>query len=252
MSYIHDFLTTYLLAMLRFLPAVLLVPLSPLRWAPGLVRIALLMLLAWLATALMSAPVSLHGVAAWISAICAELLIGTAFGLAVMLPNAALHTAGWVLDVQAGSSAGVLFDPGSQNDTQAVFGTALMLVAIALFFVLDLHLQLYRMLAVSIQLAPLGRGGVQLQWDGLAGLLGQSFLLGFAVVLPAILGLLLVDVGVAYATRSMPQANVYFLALPLKLLAAVGLLMATLPFVPVLFARLFRDAYARVPALLGG
>jgi flagellar biosynthesis protein FliR len=45
---------------------------------------------------------------------------------------------------------------------------------------------------------------VRLEWDGFAGLLGQSFLLGFMVVLPVILSLLLVDVGVAYATRSMP------------------------------------------------
>lgn len=252
MPALHDFLATYVLALLRFLPTVLLLPLSPLRWAPGLVRIALLMLLAWLGTSLMPAAVSLQGGPAWISAICGELLIGTAFGLAVMLPNAALHTAGWVLDIQAGSSAGALFDPGSQNDMQAVFGTALMLIATALFFLLDLHLQLYRMLAVSLQMVPLGRGGVRLEWDGLAGLLGQSFLLGFMVVLPVILGLLLVDVGVAYATRSMPQANVYFLALPLKLLAAIGLMMATLPFVPTLFARLFNNAFARVPTLLGG
>lgn len=252
MNALQTFLATYLLALLRFLPIVLLVPLSPLRWAPGLVRVALLMVLAWLGTSLTTAPLVLQGGAAWMSAICGELLIGTAFGLAIMLPNAALHTAGWVLDVQAGSSAGVLFDPGSQNDTQAVFGTALMLATTALFFVLDLHLQLYRMLGTSMQLVPLGRGGVQLEWDGLAGMLGQSFLLGFSVVLPVIMGLLLVDVGVAYATRSMPQANVYFLALPLKLLAAVGLLMATLPFVPTLFSRLFNDAYSRVPALLGG
>ena len=45
---------------------------------------------------------------------------------------------------------------------------------------------------------------MRLEWDGLEGLLGQSFLLGFMVVLPVILSLLLVDVGVAYATRSMP------------------------------------------------
>lgn len=77
------------------------------------------------------------------------------------------------------------------------------------------------------------------------GLLGQSFLLGFMVVLPVILSLLLVDVGVAYATRSMPQANVYFLALPLKLLAAIGLVIATLPFVPTLFACVQQHARAR-------
>ncbi len=39
----------------------------------------------------------------------------------------------------------------------------------------------------------------------------------------------------------------YFLALPLKLLAAIGLVIATLPFVPTLVARLFKNTLARVP-----
>lgn len=251
MDALQSFVAVYVLAMLRYLPVFVLAPLTPLRWAPPLVRIVLVMLLAWM-TAQWATPLAVNGIAAWMSAICGELLIGLAFGLAVMLPHAALHTAGWVIDVQAGSSAGVLFDPGSQSDTQAVFGNALMWLATVLFFVLDLHLQLYRMLAVSVQLVPLGRSGAHLAWDGLAALLGNSFLLGLAVVMPVMFGLLLVDVGVAYATRSMPQANVYFLALPLKLLVAIGLLMATLPLFPALFARLYRDAFQRVPGLLGG
>ena len=72
------------------------------------------------------------------------------------------------------------------------------------------------------------------------------------VVAPVLLGLFAIDIGVAYATRSMPQANVYFLALPLKVLVAMLLLIAALRFSPALLMRLYHDAFARVPAMLGG
>ena len=132
-----------------------------------------------------------------------------------MLPQASLHMGGWSIDVQAGASAAVLFNPAAQGETQSLLGTLLMLVGTVLFFTLDLHLDLYRLLVASAQVLPLGQGG-RLHPDGLFGLLGGSFLLGLVLVAPVVLALLAVDIGAAYATRSMPQANVYFLALPFR------------------------------------
>jgi flagellar biosynthesis protein FliR len=49
----------------------------------------------------------------------------------------------------------------------------------------------------------------------------------------------------------MPQANVYFLALPLKVAVALMLLAMTLAFAPTLIGRLYQDAFARLPAVFG-
>ncbi len=250
----QGFVSTFMLAFLRYLPSVVLATLTPLRWTPPLVRIVLALALAWMtvqaAPAVAVSP-GQHGALGWVVAACGELMIGLAFGLAVMMPQAALHLSGWVADVQAGMSAAVLFNPGAQGDMQSLLGTALMLLGTVLFFTLDLHLDLYRMVATSARVLPLGHAGMRLDLEGFLGLLGSSFLLGLMLVAPIMLGLLAVDVGVAYATRSMPQANVYFLALPLKAMVALLLMMATLPFVPALFERMYRDAFARIPQMLG-
>jgi len=251
----QSFAASFMLAFLRYLPAVVLAALTPLRWTPPLLRIVLALALAWMtvqAAPLAAVTPGQQGALGWVAAACGELMIGLAFGLAVMLPQAALHLSGWVVDVQAGMSAAVLFNPGSQGDMQSMLGTAVMLLGTVLFFTLDLHLELYRMLVASARAIPVGQAGVRLDAAGFFGLLGSSFLLGLMLVAPIVLGLFAVDVGVAYATRSMPQANVYFLALPLKAVVALLLMMATLPFVPALFARLYRDAFARVPQMLGG
>lgn len=246
---------TFVLAFLRYLPAVVLAALTPLRWTPAMLRIVLAMALAWMTVQAMPEAAiqpGQHGALGWTIAAMGELMIGLSFGLAVMAPQAALHMSGWLIDVQAGMSAAVLFNPGAQGDMQSLLGTALMLLGTVLFFTLDLHLDLYRLLATSTQIIPVGQAGGRLDLGGFLGLLGSSFLLGLMIVAPVVLGLLAVDTAVAYATRSMPQANVYFLALPLKVIVALLLLVATLPFVPALFERMYRDAFARVPQMLGG
>jgi flagellar biosynthesis protein FliR len=42
----------------------------------------------------------------------------------------------------------------------------------------------------------------------------------------------------------MPQANVYFVALPLKVMAGFTLLAGSLRFAPPLIERLYRDAFS--------
>ena len=254
MDAIERFAALLALAFLRYLPPLVLPALTPMRWAPALVRIVMALALAWLTVLALpldaATPTRLDGMY-WVVAAMGELTIGFAFGLVVMVPQAALHVSGWLLDVQAGLSAATLFNPGAQGDMQSMLGTALALLTTVLFFTLDLHLELYRALVASTRVLPLGEMAVRPDASALFGLLGSSFLLALVVVAPVMLGLFAVDVGVAYATRSMPQANVYFLMLPLKIVIALLLLMATLPFVPAMIERLFRDAFARAPALLG-
>lgn len=242
------------LALLRYLPAIVLPAFTPLRWAPPLLRTVLALGLGWL-TVLALPEDAMQAIGApgfsWVLAAFGELSVGLAFGAVLMFPQAALNFAGWLVDVQAGLSAATLFNPGGQGDVQSMVGAALGLLATVLFFVLDLHLELYRMLVATSQVIPVGGAGFRLDAGAFLGLVGSSFLLGLAVVMPVVVGLFAVDVGVAYATRSMPQANVYFLMLPVKIIVALLLMAAVLPFMPALLQRLYQDAFQRVPALLG-
>jgi flagellar biosynthetic protein FliR len=83
-------------------------------------------------------------------------------------------------------------------------------------------------------------------------MLGSQFLLGLMVVMPVMMGLFAVDVFVAIASRSMPQANIYFLSLPMKVAAVLVLLAASLRLAPTLMARLFRDALDGANTMVGG
>lgn len=254
MDALLTFIALFVFALLRYLPVVALPALSPLGWAPPLVRTVLLLALAWLTV--LALPVT-EPAPHWrypmglVLAGLGELLLGMTFGLALLVPNAALHTAGWLVDMQAGLSASNLLDPAGGGSAESLLGRALMLASVVLFFTLDLHLVLFRGLQGSAQWLPLGGLDIRLDPAGFFGLLGSAFLLGLMVVAPVVLGLFCIDVGVAYATRSMPQANVFFLALPLKVATGMCLLALSLWFAAELIGRLYRDAMSRVPAVLG-
>lgn len=245
----------FIMALLRYLPVIALPAMSPFSWAPGMVRGVLLLGLSWLtvmSVPSMQAPLHWREPIGLIVAGAGELLLGMVFGLAIMVPNASLSVAGWLADTQAGLSAAVVFNPAAQHDAESVLGVALMLLSTVLFFLLDLHIRLFQLLVGAAQAIPLGSLSLHLDMDAFLAMFGGSFLLGLMVVSPIVLGLLMLDIAVGYATRSMPQANVYFLALPLKVAVALLLLAVSLSFAPHLIGRLFGDAFNRIPAVLGG
>lgn len=252
MEAIQSFLILFALASLRYLPMTVLPAFSPLAWAPMTVRIVVMLALAWLAVLALPGQIAFEGGAGrLLLAVLGELMLGAVFGLAFLLPKAALHGAGWLVDMQAGLGAATLFNPSADTGAESLLGHALMLAMTVLFFVLDLHLLLFRTMAASLQWLPLG-GGVRLGADAFLRMLGTSFIAGLMLVAPVVIGLFCVDLGVGYASRSMPQANMYFLALPVKIAVAMGMLALTLPHLPALMGRLFIQATEQVPSVLGG
>lgn len=238
----------WLLALLRFAPLLVIPAVTPFSWAPLHVRIMLLFALSALLAGVAPLGALPDGL---LLPVVSELLVGGCYGLAVMLPMAALGLSARVLDVQAGLASASLFNPSLQaNDT--TLGSALSMVGTFAFFALGFHLLVMRSLVESARWLPLGSGGHLPSAAPLFAMLGSQFLLGMMVVMPVILGLFAVDIFVAIASRSMPQANVYFLSLPLKVAAVLVLLAASLRLAPALMGRLFRDALHGANAMVGG
>lgn len=237
----------WMLALLRFAPLFLITAMTPFSWAPLQVRMILLVAMTWLAVGVMP-HVAVGG--DMMLAACSELLVGACFGLAVMLPMAALGLPARLLDLQAGLASASLFNPSLQT-ADSLLGTILSLAGTQIFFALGFHVMVLRGLIASARWVPLGAVARAPHLDALLAMLGSQFMLGLMVVLPVILGLFAIDVVVAYASRSMPQANIYFLVLPLKVAAVLFLLAGSLRLAPTLIGRLFADALAGSQAMIG-
>jgi len=241
----------FLLAMARFSPLLMVPAFTPFAWVPASVRITILLALTLIATGVQGAPVMRLDTDAplpFVLAMIGESLLGLSFSVAIVLPAAALGFSARVVDMQSGVAAASLFNP-STHVTESLAGTAVQWAGMMVFFTLGIHLLLLQGMVASVDVVPLGQGRFALSPETFISMLSSQFLLGLMVVAPVILGLFAIDLAVAYASRSMPQANVYFVALPLKVLAGFVLLAGSLRFAPQLIERLYRDAFTALPGM---
>ncbi|MBX8495388.1 flagellar biosynthetic protein FliR [Pseudomonas cichorii] len=222
-----SFFLNALLVSVRLIPLIVVSPILFFSRIPLTVRLLLaLMLSAVLASGMTmdDAPVFTLPV------LLGELLLGVLMAFGFHAAHAGVDMAGKLIDTQIGLNAAGVFDPGTSSMT----GLTAELLAWslgALFLVLNLHYDLLRVFAQLLVVVPPGSVSLSALSMPLATVMTQQFLLAFMIVVPVILGLWLVDVAFAFLSRSMPQANVYFLSLPIKLGIGMFIFILTLPMI---------------------
>jgi flagellar biosynthetic protein FliR len=242
---IDPFMGAFLLAMARFAPLLMVPAFTPFNGVPASIRMCVLLALAMLAVGVhpaSSARLDPDHPLPFVLAMGGECVMGFSLSLAVVLPMAALGFSARVLDLQSGVSAASLFNP-TTHSAEALAGTVVQWAGLLVFFSLGLHLLLLQGMVASISVIPLGSGGLLVSPSVLLSKLSSQFLLGLMISAPTMLGLFAIDLIVAYASRSMPQANAYFVALPIKVLAGFMLLAGSLRYAPPLIERMYRDAF---------
>lgn len=217
----------FLLATFRLMPLLTLPGISLFSQLPVIVRLGLLGALAGLvAYALPASSISVPGdMNAMIFALGGEFILGLTLAFSIHLIFGVLRFMGRLVDMQIGFAAAGIVDPTTQR-VEALLGSALAFVALVTLLQWNIHHDLIRGLAVSMQLVPIGAASLTIGPDWLALLIGQQFLFAFLLVAPIVIGLLLVDIVIAYSSRLMPQVNVYFISLPLKI--GIGLVLTAI------------------------
>lgn len=151
-----------------------------------------------------------------------ELLIGAILAFGLIAGFAAFQFGGRILDLQIGFGIANIFDPLTRAQ-MPMLGSALQLAALMVFFSLDGHLVILQGIAFSLERIPLGTPFTELPIAATVAQFGTMFTFGLAIVAPVMIVLLLLDVGLAVISRTMPQVNIFFVTIPIKIF--VGLLM---------------------------
>lgn len=193
-------------------------PLDALGYTPA--KVKLLIILGLSSAIVTGLDIQLDSVpsGAWqlVGVVFNEMVIGLAMVLAVYALFAALSIAGRILDFQSGFGAANLFNPATNNQDPLI-GTVFVMAGAVWFFLSDTYLLVIKALALTIEVWPPGKGMSLTDLDAPLYVMGMMFSYGILVAAPVLIVLYLVDTGVAVMARSMPQINVYFLFLPLKI-----------------------------------
>lgn len=232
-----------LLLSLRIVPTLAFAPPFTLLRVPGIVRVLLaLSLAAWLVAA--------HPAQTWqlgagafgpFGTALSELTLGVALALALQLAFAALQTAGRAIDLQAGFGLAMLIDP-TTHAPMPLTGTLFTYAAAAIFFATEGPADLLAIWSASIAQVPLGAASAGTGLATLAGYISAIFVMALGAGGLAMLVLFLIDVTIAFMSRTLPQMNVLMLGFQVKTLALLLVLPLALALSVSLFVRMLRFA----------
>lgn len=239
-----SWLISVLLASIRVGTLFLFGPLVSVTRAPAQFRIFFVIALsvATLGAIQTATPDVPESVGSLLSMALNELIIGGALAFGLIASFAAFLLGGRILDFQMGFGVANLIDPATDTPT-AMMGVILNLLAVAYFFAIDGHHLLIRGLAYSFEKVPLGGGLSNLNFGAIVAHFGAMFAFATALIAPVLFSILLLDIGLAVAARTMPQVNIFFVSFPLKIFVGLTVLAITERQLGPVMERLFTEMF---------
>lgn len=201
-----------------------------LAFLPGVGRLALVLVLGLFLT---EPVVGIGSVEGLVGAAVVNAVVGVVLGTLAGLLFHLFAVAGGILDVTANLSAATVFDP-TRGEQGAILSRLLHLTGLALFVVGGGLGLLVTALAASVRAVPL-TGTPRLGGDLVAAMVeGTSRLLVVAieVAMPVLAVLIVTELVLGIAARFAPQANVFLIGMPLKVLVAVLATSAVVALLP--------------------
>ncbi len=227
-----DALIGYLLASVRIVSWLVVVPPFSSRAVPSMVKVVLSLGLAFaVAPALhpTELPTTAFGL---LTETVTQVAIGASMGFVTFLLLSALAAAGSLIDVFGGFSLAQGFDPLGLN-SNTVFGTFHQMIATMILFVTNGHMLVLGGLLSTFRFLPVGaRPDTSHGTEVLVDAFHVFFVTAVQIALPMIAVLFLADLGLALLTKVAPQLNAINVMFPAKIgltLLLVGLSFPVLP-----------------------
>lgn len=242
-----DQIVATMLVSLRLAPTFAFAPPFTFLRTPASVRLALILGLGfWLNAVHPVAPIARE---ALLDMMASELLLGMTLAISLQLAFAALLMAGRTIDVQVGFGLAQVADPTLRAQMPLV-GTLFVYGAAAIFFATSGPNDLLVIWARSLEVLPLGAFTGIDDLSTLLSYLSTIFATALGVAGLVMLTIFLVDLGVAFLSRTLPQMNALVLGFQVKAIV----LLVTLPFVfafsGAAFLRIVRLAVNTAPQLI--
>lgn len=216
-------LPVFTLVLLRVSGLFLTAPFFSSRIVPVRVRVAMIMVLGFIAfpivARLVPGSVSLEDV---VTGAPGELMVGAVMGLALTAFVAAADLGGLMVGQQAGIVLGEIVDP-TQNNRSSIVGQVYSIGLMMVFLLLGGHRAVIAALLDTYKVIPIFAMRVD---DSVLLLLTEalaaSFIVGIRIAAPVLIALFLVGTAMGFLSRTMPQMNILTVGFSVRSLIAMG------------------------------
>lgn len=176
-----------------------------------------------------------------------EVFVGFTLGFVASVVFQAVLVAGRIIDHQRGATMGELMAPQVQQQVSQL-GQFKIQLAIVIFLAIGAHRFFISGLVRSFEILPATRfpdiqNGFTPAVEFIAVLTGTIFSIGLQLAIPAVIALLLTDLFFGMINRVAPQANVFFLSLPVKMAMGIFVVAISLQIIVNRFIAHFDDGY---------
>jgi flagellar biosynthetic protein FliR len=170
-----------------------------------------------------------------------EVMLGILMGMICSLFIHGIEFGGHLVGLQMGFAASTLFDPLSKNQA-AVVGRFQAMLALILFLILNGHHSMLQGLALSYKVVPPSLSGFGPRaGKELIMLSGTVFTIAIRVAIPALVALLLAQIGVGLLAKTMPQMNVFVIGFPVKIALGLFIIGVTMPYFTYVLTKSIRE-----------
>ncbi len=154
-----------------------------------------------------------------------EFAVGYVVGFVTELFFMVLTFAGFIIDFQMGLSMANVYDPQS-NSQIPVTGSIFQAYFMLLFFAVDGHLALMKILLTSAEIIPYG-GILVTQNIGMriVEIFVECMEMSVKFAMPILAAEFLVEMGVGILNKAVPQISIFIINIQLKIIVGLGLLV---------------------------
>ncbi|MCL2219374.1 MAG: flagellar biosynthetic protein FliR [Chitinispirillia bacterium] len=239
-----DQIQYYLLMFVRVITMIALLPIFGAQYVPVQVKAFMGLLLT---TALFSVQLTIglpafpgeFSLGLFFLLVIKEAMVGLAVGFASSFLFAAVNFAGRMVDTEMGFGFVEVIDPSS-GEMATVLGQLQVILFTILFLLFNGHYFMLLTVQRSFEIIPLFTAsfpGGPLT-DHIASMTADVFILGLKLAAPVFVTLFLTQVALGIVARTVPQMNIFFVGLPLKILVGIATMIIVLPMLATLFRRM--------------
>jgi flagellar biosynthetic protein FliR len=169
-----------------------------------------------------------------------EILFGLIIGFVSSMLFIAVQFGGWLIDSEIGFGFVELMDPFN-DEPVTVFGQFQVILFTIIFLLLNGHYFLILAIKQSFEIIPLT--AIRLENPSIAGsvisIFAGIFVCAIKFAAPIFVTLLITEVALGVVARTVPQINIFFVGMPLKIVTGLLTAILVLPMLSTMFKKTF-------------
>jgi len=239
-----DQIQYYLLMFVRVITMLALLPIFGANFVPVQVKAALgLLLTSVLFSVQLSAGLPVFpgefSLSLFFLLVIKEAMVGLAVGFTSSFLFAAVQFAGRLVDTEMGFGFVELTDP-TTGEPVTVLGQLQVILFTILFLLFNGHYFMLITIQRSFEIIPMFTatfpgGPITAHLTTMAA---NVFIIGLKLAGPVFVVLMLTQIALGIVARTVPQMNIFFVGLPLKIMVGIGTTIIVLPMLASLFRRM--------------